>query len=85
VPLAHLDAEQMVDECGLGALLASARTGKSADRNALIKAVLALSRLMVDHGSRIGELDINPLRVFSDGDGAIALDALIVPRRPAGS
>jgi acyl-CoA synthetase (NDP forming) len=85
VPLADLDAQQMIDECGLGALLASARTGRSADRDAVVKAVLALSRLMADHGVRIGELDINPLRVFSDGDGAIALDALIVPPRPAQS
>jgi acyl-CoA synthetase (NDP forming) len=78
VPIARLDAEQMLDECGLGSLLASARSGLPADRPAVIDAMLALSQLMADHGDHIEELDINPLRVFAQGHGAVALDALIV-------
>ena len=80
VPLARLDAEQMIDESGLGALLASARTGKPSDRAAVVEAILGLSRLMSDHGERIAELDINPLRIFAEGKGVLALDALIVMR-----
>jgi acyl-CoA synthetase (NDP forming) len=78
-PLARFDAEQMIDECGLGALLASRRTGRGGDREAVVKALLGVSRLMIDHGAEIGELDVNPLRVLQEGEGAIALDALVVP------
>ena len=81
-PLARHDAEQMIDECGLGALLASRRTGRGGDRGSVVDALLGISRLMMDHGDMIGELDVNPLRVLQEGEGSIALDALVIPPSP---
>jgi acyl-CoA synthetase (NDP forming) len=76
-PLSRFDAEAMIDETGLGAMLASARRGRPSDRPALVDALLGVSRLMAEHGGRIAELDVNPLRILLQGDGVVALDGLI--------
>lgn len=79
-PLSRHDAECMIDETGLGAMLASARRGRPSDRAALVEALLGISRLMDDHGGRIAELDVNPVRILLEGDGVLALDGLIAAR-----
>jgi acetyl-CoA synthetase len=76
-PLSRFDAECMIDETGLGAMLASARRGRPSDRAALVEALLGVGRLMAEHGDRIAELDVNPLRVLLEGDGVLALDGLV--------
>jgi len=76
-PLSRFDAESMIDETGLGAMLASARRGRPSDRAALVEALLGVGRLMAEHGDRIAELDVNPLRVLLEGDGVLALDGLV--------
>jgi acyl-CoA synthetase (NDP forming) len=81
VPLSRYDAECMIDETGLGAMLASARSGRPGDRAALADALLGVGRLMAEHGGRIAELDVNPLRVLLRGDGVLALDGLVATRR----
>ena len=50
------------------------------DREALANVVVHLSYFAVDHEERIDEIDLNPLRVHSQGDGVTVLDALIVER-----
>jgi acyl-CoA synthetase (NDP forming) len=60
------------------ALLQGARGRAPADLEAVVNAGLALAALAEDLGDLIAELDINPLRVSSEG--ARVLDALIVPR-----
>jgi succinyl-CoA synthetase beta subunit len=55
------------------------RRNKS-DRNALIDVLVSLQRLALDLSREVAELDINPLLVRSTGLGAVALDALVVPR-----
>ena len=58
-------------------LLAGMRGAPPADVEAVADVVLAISRLM--HGvPAIAEIDINPLMVHAQGQGATALDALIV-------
>ena len=81
VPLSPHDAECMIDETGLGAVLASDRRGKPSDRPALGEALLGVSRLMMEHGARIAELDVNPVRVLLKGEGVLALDGLVATRR----
>lgn len=78
VPISRFDAENMIDEAGLTPLLASTRRGRPSDRAALVDSLLSVSRLLMDHGSKIAELDINPLRVMLEGDGVVALDGLII-------
>lgn len=82
-PLSRFDAESMIDETGLGAMLASARRGRPSDRDALVEALLGVGRLMAEHGDRIAELDVNPLRILLKGDGVLALDGLVAIREDA--
>jgi acyl-CoA synthetase (NDP forming) len=58
-------------------LLAGVRGAPPVDTDAVVKAVLAIGRLMRTQ-SNIVEIDINPLMVHPQGQGATALDALIV-------
>jgi succinyl-CoA synthetase beta subunit len=48
---------------------------------ALAKALAAVSRFAAAAGDSLESLDINPLAVLPDGEGVLALDALIVPAR----
>ena len=58
-------------------LLAGIRGAPPADVGAVVQAVLAIGRLM-QTVPELAEIDVNPLMVHSDGQGATALDALIV-------
>jgi acyl-CoA synthetase (NDP forming) len=58
-------------------LLKGFRGAPPVDVEAVAKAVLAIGRLMRTTPG-IVEIDVNPLMVFAKGQGAIALDALIV-------
>ncbi|HVX09174.1 acetate--CoA ligase family protein [Humibacter sp.] len=62
-------------------LLHGARGRSRGDVAAIERTIMAAQRIAVDLGDVIGELDINPLMVLPDGCGAVAVDALIVPRR----
>ena len=50
------------------------------DREARAGIVARLSHFAVDHDDRIDEIEFNPVRVHSQGDGVTVLDALIVKR-----
>ncbi|MFL6799620.1 MAG: acetate--CoA ligase family protein, partial [Xanthobacteraceae bacterium] len=60
-------------------LLRGFRGTPPVDVKAVAAAVLAIGRLMRT-SPEIVEVDINPLMVFADGEGATALDALIVTK-----
>ncbi|MEH3086634.1 MAG: acetate--CoA ligase family protein [Xylophilus ampelinus] len=64
-------------------LLDGARGRPPADVEAAARAVAALSRFAARHADRVAEVDVNPLVVLARGQGACALDALLVPRAPA--
>jgi hypothetical protein len=69
----------MVAEAGpLASLLAGYRGRPPADVPALVEAIVAVSRLGAWAGPAIGSLDVNPLAVLPEGQGAVALDGLIV-------
>ena len=70
----------MVARTRVGRLLAGWRGGVAHDLDAVIAAIMALGRLAHDHGERIESLDVNPFYVRPAGQGAVALDALVVPR-----
>ena len=75
VPVSPDDAREMISEIKTLPLLQGARGEKSADLDAIISAVLRLSKLASDFPF-IQELDINPLVVHEKG--SIALDARII-------
>jgi acyl-CoA synthetase (NDP forming) len=58
-------------------MLAGMRGAKPADVKALAQTVAQLGAIMQAE-KRITEIDINPLSVFAEGEGVLALDALIV-------
>ena len=58
-------------------LLAGMRGAKPADVKALAETVALLGAIIAAE-PRIAEIDINPLAVFGEGEGVLALDALIV-------
>jgi acetate---CoA ligase (ADP-forming) len=58
-------------------MLAGMRGAKPADVKALAQTVAQLGAIMQAE-PRITEIDINPLAVFAEGEGVLALDALIV-------
>ena len=79
---ASADAAEIVAALGklrTAKLLAGVRGAPPADVEAVAQVVLAIGRLM-QAVPEIAEIDVNPLMVHAKGDGATALDALIVAR-----
>lgn len=76
-PITPREARQMIDELRGAPILKGARGHKPSDLQAVSEALLRLSQLLIDFPD-IGELDINPLRVFQENHGCRALDARIM-------
>ena len=70
----------MLDELrGIG-MFKGARGSKPSDLDAVTEALLRLSQLLADL-PEIREIDINPLRVFQEKDGALGLDVRMILRK----
>jgi acyl-CoA synthetase (NDP forming) len=80
VPLSRWQAQAMLARTSAGALLQGYRGAPPADRESVEAAMLALARLAHDLGDRIESIDINPFVALPEGQGALALDALVVLR-----
>ncbi|MEI4274032.1 acetate--CoA ligase family protein [Klenkia sp. LSe6-5] len=79
-PVTEDEARDMVRSLQGFPLLDGARGRPPADVDAVARAVAALSRFAVRHQQDVTEIDINPVLAGPRGEGAMALDALIVPR-----
>ncbi|MEU7425845.1 acetate--CoA ligase family protein [Streptomyces sp. NPDC040750] len=79
-PFGEEQARDMLDDLRGRALLDGVRGRPPADREALVEVVLRVQRMALELGDHIDELDINPLMVLPHGQGAVALDALVVCR-----
>ncbi|MEU6775486.1 acetate--CoA ligase family protein [Streptomyces sp. NPDC046759] len=79
-PFGEDQARAMLDELRGRALLDGVRGRPPADRDALVEVVLRVQRMALELGEFVSELDINPLLVLPRGQGAVALDALVVCR-----
>ena len=77
-PFGRHDARRMVEEVQGYPLLRGTRGRPKADVTALVDVIMKVQRLAVDLHADLAELDINPLTVLPKG--AVALDALAVPR-----
>jgi len=80
-PFDEAEAAAMIRDTRGFALLDGARGRPKADVRALAKALAAVSRFAAAAGDSLDSLDINPLAVLPEGQGVLALDALIVPAR----
>ncbi len=77
-PVSAGQARRLLDGLRVGRLLAGVRGAPPADLDSVARAVAGLSDLAADLGDEIDALDINPL--ICGPDGAIAVDALAIPR-----
>ena len=76
-PLSALDAEELIGEVRSARLLGALRGAPAADRAALVDTIVRIGQLAADL-PEITELDMNPLLVLPEGQGAIAADVRIV-------
>jgi len=79
-PLSGEDIAEMIDATIAGKLLKGVRGSGRADIPAVQNAIAALSQIALDF-PEIEEIEINPLVVYPDGEGALALDSRAVLRQ----
>jgi len=78
LPVNESDARAMLAELRTAPLLDSFRGAKPRDVGALVASMMALSCLALDHEERIISVEVNPLIVHEEGQGATAVDARLV-------
>jgi acyl-CoA synthetase (NDP forming) len=83
-PVLQAAAQEMLRSLKCFPLLDGARGQPKADLGAAAQAIVVLSRFAATHAGRIASVEINPLLVRKVGEGAVALDALIVPASGSG-
>jgi acetyl coenzyme A synthetase (ADP forming)-like protein len=76
-PFSRQEADEMIREIRSYRLLEGVRGEPPADHQAMVEALLRISQLVTDF-PEIVELDINPLMVFEEGRGAMAIDMRLV-------
>src|SRR5690606_2407898 len=81
LPATRADIEAALRELTLFPLLDGYRGRPKADLDAAIDAVLGIARFVADNADCIEEMDINPLIVRRQGEGAWIADALLVTRK----
>ncbi len=74
LPVSEVDCQDMIDDLDMAALLGPVRGEAAVDRNALVKALLALAEAA--NGEGVEAIDVNPL-VIREGL-PVAVDALVV-------
>ena len=79
-PFDQAEARRMIGETRAGRVLRGVRGRGPHDVAALAAALSRLSVFAATHGERIDSAEINPFMVLPEGLGAVALDAVIVPR-----
>ncbi len=78
-PLTERDSRLMLDRLRGKAILEGARGAAPADVDEVVKILGKFSQLCIDLRDVVSEIDINPLLVFDQGQGARVVDCLIVP------
>lgn len=81
VPLTERDAEEMLNEIKARKILEGYRHIKPRDKKAIVKIILGVSKIM-EENPEISELDLNPIMVFPQGQGAKIADVRIIVRKP---
>lgn len=73
-PLSREDILVMITETIAGRLLKGFRGSKPADLEAVVDVIARLSQLAIDN-PEISEIEINPLIVYPEGEGVMAIDS----------
>ena len=77
-PFDEAEARRMIGELRALPVLKGTRGQPPADLGALATALAALSRFAAAQGTALKSLDINPFLVLPEGQGALALDAVLI-------
>jgi acetate---CoA ligase (ADP-forming) len=81
VPVDHQHVLQMIRRLRTFPLLLGARGEERKDIEAVAAAVLKLAEIIVGCPA-ITDIEVNPIRVYEEGAGVLALDARILLDRP---
>src|SRR5262249_37615153 len=84
VPLPPWQAKAMLERTTAGRRLKGYRGAPACDEASVAAALVALGRLAHDLGDALESIDINPFVALPAGEGALALDALVVLRDDTG-
>ncbi|RLF05956.1 MAG: acetyl-CoA synthetase, partial [Thermoprotei archaeon] len=80
VPITEKDAEEMLVEIKARKILEGYRHIKPRDKKAIINIILGVSKIM-EENPEISELDLNPIMVFPEGQGAKIADVRIIVKK----
>jgi acyl-CoA synthetase (NDP forming) len=81
-PVDHRQAREMIGELKTAPLLHGYRGAPLADVEALADAIVCLSRFALSAGASLESVELNPFVVLPRGQGAVALDAVLLARAP---
>ena len=76
-PLNHEEALQAIQSIRGAKLLNGFRGKPKADVDALADTLVRVGQLAMDGADRVSALDINPILVYPEGEGVLAVDALL--------
>lgn len=79
-PITRDEARQMLQETKGGKLLAGYRGGEALDAEAMVEVILKLAEISLAY-PEIEEIEINPLVVYPQGSGVLALDGRAILRK----
>ena len=79
-PFDKNEALRMIEETKGAKLLKGVRGKPAADVDALADALVNLSTFAAANADNLSSVDLNPFVVLEKGKGAVALDALVVPK-----
>ena len=78
-PIELDDAEKMITELKAYPILAGVRGAAKADTRALAQLLVNIGDFALKYQTSISDIDLNPVKVFSEGNGVKVVDALIIP------
>jgi acetyltransferase len=73
-PFSYEEAEAMIQELKGSPILTGARGRPVCDTGALARVIVALGEIALDFEDRLASVDLNPVMVMPQGQGAIAVD-----------
>ena len=80
-PLSPEGAQTLIGLTRAATLLRGYRGQARADENALVHAMVRLSQFAAKHAEFLDEMDVNPLIVLPEGQGVVAVDAVMIRRK----
>jgi len=80
-PLLERDAWEMIREIEGYPILEGVRGEQPSDLQAIVGVLMAVSQMAIDLKDRVSEIDINPLIVYPEGEGAKVVDCLFIKKK----